>query len=297
MTENEPRARVGTSGWNKPQWRTNFYPPGLVQRRELEYAAERLATLEINTTFHGLPRPSSYLSWIAETPDDFIFSVKGNKSVTHDNSLMNPARSLAKFFASGVLGLGEKRGPTLWQTPPSLPFHRETVEAFLTALPHSVGEARRLAERLGNTEIDRASQDALDRPIRHCFEVRHSSFLTPAFAELLLRYDVAAVVTNSPGWPVILDVTSDFVYVRLHGSKDHYPDGYDEATLDHWAELVNGWRSGESCPDGRARDVFVYFDNPDHDGVRSPFDAMRLQEKLDGPGTARPHTIIQPSLW
>lgn len=141
MTENEPRARVGTSGWNKPPWRKNFHPPGLVQRRELEYAAERYATLEINTTFHGFPRPSSYLSWIAETPDDLIFSVKGNKSVTHDNSLMNPARNVAEFFASGVLRLAEKRGPILWQTPPSLPFHRETVEPFLAALPHSVSEA------------------------------------------------------------------------------------------------------------------------------------------------------------
>lgn len=296
MTGNEPWVRVGTSGWNKPQWRKNFYPPGLVQRRELEYAAKRLGTLEINTTFHGLAKPSSYQSWRSETPDDFVFAVKGNKAATHDHRLKNPADDVADFLASGVLGLGEKLGPILWQTPPSLPFQPDVVETFLATLPHSAEEVRRLSARRGE-EADQLSLDIPDHRIRHALEVRHPSFANPTFIELLRRYDVAAAVTNSPGWPHILDVTSDFVYVRLHGGADHQPDGYDDATLDHWAGLVNGWLSGAGCPDGRGRDVFVYFDNPDNEGTNSPFDAMRLQERLDGPEAARPDTTIQPPLW
>jgi len=295
MTGFQPRARIGTSAWNKPHWRGHFYPTGLVQRRELEYAASRLSTLEINTTFHGLPRPSSYVKWSAETPDDFIFSVKGNKAITHDNSLKNPTRGIVAFLASGVLTLQQKLGPILWQIPERLPFQHDTVEAFLAALPNSVDEVRRLAEQHGVSGTDEASWGA-DRPIRHCFEVRHPSFLTPAFTELLRHYAVAAVVTNSPGWPVIHDVTSDFVYVRLHGDLTHYPNGYDEATLDNWARLVGGWRSGEACPDGQGRDVFVYFDNPDSSGTRSPFDAMSLQARLDGRSLLSP-AVTQPTLW
>ena len=138
MTGFQPRARIGTSAWNKPHWRGHFYPTGLVQRRELEYAASRLSTLEINTTFHGLPRPSSYVKWSAETPDDFIFSVKGNKAITHDNSLKNPTRGIVAFLASGVLTLQQKLGPILWQIPERLPFQHDTVEAFLAALPNAL---------------------------------------------------------------------------------------------------------------------------------------------------------------
>jgi uncharacterized protein YecE (DUF72 family) len=297
VTENEPKVRVGTSGWKKPMWRGYFYRRGLVQSRELEYASSHLSSLEINTTFHGLPRPSSYQNWHSGTPDDFVFAVKGNKAVTHDHRLRNPVDGIADFLASGVFELEEKLGPILWQTPPSLPFHRDTVETFLATLPHSTEEARQLIAKRGDEEASQAQLDIPDRRIRHALEVRHPSFANPAFIELLRRYDVAAVATNSPGWPVIRDVTSDFVYVRLHGSADHYPDGYDDATLDYWAGLVNGWLSGEGWPDGRGRDVFVYFDNPDNEGINSPFDAMRLLERLGGPAAARIDTAIQPPLW
>lgn len=297
VTENEPRVRVGTSGWKKPMWRGHFYRRGLVQNRELEYASSRLTSLEINTTFHGLPRPTSYQSWRSETPDDFVFAVKGNRVVTHDHRLGNPADDVADFLASGVFGLGEKRGPILWQTPPSLPFQRDIVENFLATLPHSAEEARRLIARRHGVKADQVALDIPDRPIRHALEVRHPSFANPAFIELLRRHDVAAVVTNSPGWPSIHDVTSDFVYARLHGSADHYPDGYDDDTLDGWARLVKEWLSGEVCPDGRGRDVFVYFDNPDNDGVNSPFDAMRFLERFGGATAARIEATIQPPLW
>ncbi|MFC6357114.1 DUF72 domain-containing protein [Luethyella okanaganae] len=296
MNENQARASVGTSGWNKPKWRGHFYPPGLVQRREFEYATGHLRSLEINTTFHGLPRRSTFLNWRAEAPDGFLFAVKGSREVTHDHRLRTPETDVARFFGPGPLMLQEKLGPVLWQTPPSLSFHPDVTEDFLAALPHSVRDAQLLHERLGLEEGASRLSELPDRPIRHAFEVRHESFLAPGFPELLRSHDVAAVVTNSPDWPEILDVTSDFVYVRLHGDANHFPDGYDDATLDLWAERVVAWLSGESCPDNRGRDVFVYFDNPDHEGIRSPFDAMRLQRRLDdaeesapsGPGPTFP---------
>jgi uncharacterized protein YecE (DUF72 family) len=298
MGDQQPRAYVGTSAWNKPQWRGHFYPEGLVQRRELEYAAERLASLEINATFHGLQSPATYLDWRARTPDDFVFSVKGNRTVTHDHRLMNPARNVADFFASGVLGLQEKMGPVLWQVSEYLPFASHTTEEFLAVLPHSVGEAQALIEQHARTEADRLSLTAADRPIRHAFEVRHESFKDAKFLELLRRYDVAVVVTNSPPWPELRDVTSDFVYVRLHGDLERRPHGYSDADLDEWAGRINGWLSGKACPDGRGRDVFAYFDNPDDRGTRSPFDAMHLHDRL---GTdTRPYrgdTTFQPPLW
>lgn len=301
VPESRPRARIGTSGWKKPPWRGHFYPKGLVQREELRYAAERLSSLEINTTFHGLPRVSTYHGWYAETPDDFVFSVKGNRAATHDHLLASPSRDVADFLASGVLDLREKLGPILWQIPPRLTFSPSTVEAFLSLLPHSVGEARRLVARHADRQSDEAVvSDGSDRPIRHALEVRHESFRNDAFIGLLRRYDVAAVVTNSPGWPTLTEVTSDFVYVRLHGDAHHYPNGYDEAALDFWAEFVTGRLQGQGSPDGRGTDVFVYFDNPDNEGINSPLDAMRLRERLDGPTAVCSPPIaptVQPTLW
>lgn len=284
MTTDQPRARIGTSGWKKPQWRSHFYPPLLAQRRELEYAAARLTSLEINTTFYALAKPSNFLGWHAETPADFVFSVKGNRAVTHDDRLADPVRGVAEFFASGVLGLQEKLGPVLWQLPPSLTFDQGTIEALLATLPHSFGEVRPLAAGEG------------DRPIRHALEVRNGSFLDPAFLELLGRYDVAAVQTGYPDG--IQHPTSDFVYVRLHGAQ--HPDGYDDETLDRWADLVRGWLTGSLNADKGAREVFVYFHDRDDAAVRPPFDAMRLQALVDGPNAvaaAHGDTSVQLPLW
>lgn len=282
MSEQQSRAFIGTSGWKKPMWRGYFYPPGLVQTNELRYASSQLSSLEVNTTFHGLPRASTYRGWFDETPDDFVFAVKGNQAVTHDNLLMNPAGNVAAFFASGVLGLEQKLGPILWQTPPKLAFNPDTVEAFLAVLPHSFGEARDLMARCAPDSVA-ASADAggsvpPDRRIRHAFEVRNASFLKPEFTALLRKYNVAAVRTNSPGWPVIEDLTSDFVYARLHGNVDRYPNGYGDTELDEWADYVRAGLRGEG---DAARDVFVYFDNPDNMGIRSPLDARKLLERVE----------------
>lgn len=289
------RARVGTSAWDKPHWRGHFYPSGLPRARELGYAAERMTTLEVNTTFYGPPASSTFSAWRAQVPDDFVFSVKGSRVVTHDRHLEDAARGVAEFFACGVLLLREKLGPVLWQVPASQGFRPETVDAFLSALPHSVGEARHLVERCG-VSSDPALLTLPDRPIRQCLEVRNAGFRNGGFVDLLRRHDVAAVVTNSPGWPSIDEVTSDFVYVRLHGDAAHFPDGYDDTAIDRWAERVTAWLRGSGGEGGAGRDVFAYFDNPDHRGIRSPFDAIRLQARVGGAPPAAAVTV-QPRLW
>lgn len=296
MASDRARVLVGTCGWNKPAWKARFYPRGLPEREQLAYASRHLATLEINTTFHGLKSVEDFLKWRLETPDDFVFSVKGHRGVTHEGLLRNAEKGVAAFFASGVLLLEEKLGAILWQVAETLPFDPNVVGAFLAALPHSVAEAQSLLRREIGSEVDPRILDLADQPIRHAFEVRHASFDNPAFVGLLRRHDVAAAVTNTPTWPGLRDVTSDFVYVRFHGDPQRFPNGYNDETLEEWAELIDGWRTGRACSDGRGREVFVYFDNPDHGGAGSPFTARKLQRLLDGPESGTPLSI-QPPLF
>lgn len=295
MTNELARVRVGTCGWSKPAWKGGFYPGRLPESEQLAWASRHLATLEINTTFHGLKTAADFLKWRAETPDGFVFSVKGHRGVTHEKSLRNTEKDVAAFFASGVLLLEEKLGPILWQISETLPFRPDVVDTFLSVLPDSVAEARSLIARAG-LEADPRILDLPNRPLGHAFEVRHPSFDNPAFVELLRRHDVAAVVTNTPTWPELREVTSEFVYIRFHGDVKRFPEGYDAATLEEWAELIDGWRTGRTCPDGRAREVFVYFDNPDHGGAGSPFTARKLQRLLDGPEAGIPLSV-QPPLF
>ncbi|MDQ3733612.1 MAG: DUF72 domain-containing protein [Actinomycetota bacterium] len=258
-----------------------FYPKGLAQRRELEYAASKLASVEINGSFYSLQRPENYLKWHAETPDDFVFSVKGGRFITHMKKLRAVDVPLANFFASGVLALGNKLGPFLWQLPPMLGFDPERLGAFFDLLPRTTTEAAQLAlahdERL--TDRDWTTTDE-DRPLRHAVEVRHKSFLDPAFVRLLRDHDIALVVADTAGkWPLIETVTSGFAYVRLHGDQELYVSGYSDEALDRWARLLHGWRTGETVPDGVPRDVYIYFDNDVK--VHAPYDAMNLAKKLD----------------
>jgi len=277
------RARAGISGWRYAPWRGIFYPKGLAQKRELQYVAEHLETVEINGSFYSLQTPASYSRWAAEVPDDFMFAVKGGRYITHLLRLRNTQDALPNFFASGVLALGPKLGPILWQLPPNFHFDPGTLAAFFRTLPRSTQAAVEVARRHDERMEGRAwlTTDA-DRPIRHAIEIRHPSFDTPEFVDLLREHDVALVVADSAGkFPQMFDVTSDFMYVRLHGAEELYVSGYPEALLREWAARMDGWRTGRTTPDGVPRDVYVYCDNDVK--VRAPYDAMRLRELLAAP--------------
>ena len=283
------QVRIGISGWTYAPWRGVFYPQGLTHKRELEYAAGQFDSLEINGTFYGMQRPDAFASWADQVPDDFVFAVKGPRYLTHMRRLNDVAVPLANFIASGLLRLGPKLGPILWQFPPNFRFDAERIEAFLKLLPHDTDAAATLGKRHdGKLKAPAWLKVDTPRPMRHAFEIRHESFRTPAFINLLRSYDVALVCADTVEWPRLMDLTSDFVYCRLHGSEELYASGYDDKALDTWATRVAAWAKGGEPKDAervngpgkkRKRDVFVYFDNDKK--VRAPFDAMALQERVD----------------
>ncbi|WP_375426268.1 DUF72 domain-containing protein [uncultured Friedmanniella sp.] len=267
--------RIGISGWTYPPWRGTFYPPGLPQRRELGYVAERLTSVEINGSFYSLQRRTSFEAWAAAVPADFEFSVKGGRFITHLKKLTDVAVPLANFYASGVLALGGRLGPFLWQLPPNLGFDAERMSSFFTSLPRTAAAAASLAAGHDDrVPEDRALVVAPDPglPLRHTVEVRHESFRSPAFYELLRRHGIGLVVADNPGkWPIIEEITTDFMYVRLHGHEELYASGYSEDALDVWAARVLGWAEA-------GQDVYVYCDNDAK--VRAPYDAMELLERV-----------------
>jgi len=250
-----------------------FYPPKLPQRLELEYLSRRLNSVEVNGTFYSLQRPASFQRWYAETPEQFVFAIKGPRFVTHMKKLDDVATPLANFFASGVLALGHKLGPVLWQLPPTLGFDPARLAAFFHLLPRSTGEAAALARRHDARLAGRAVTTAVDdRPLRHAVEVRHRSFLTPAFPQLLREHAIGLVVADTAGrWPALREVTADLVYLRLHGDVELYTSGYTDPALDRWAADIRRWAAA-------GPDVHVYFDNDVK--VHAPFDAIRLAERL-----------------
>jgi uncharacterized protein YecE (DUF72 family) len=283
--------RIGISGWTYPPWRGVFYPEKWPQKRELEYASRQVNSIEINGTFYSLQKPESFEAWREATPEDFVFSVKCPQFITHIRRLKNAEGPLANFYASGVLRLGEKLGPMLWQLPPNFKFDAEILEEFLKQLPHDAKEAAALGRKheprmKGRTWL--AVKD--NHPIRHAMEIRHKSFETPEFITMLQKYSVAIVVADTGGkWPQIEDLTSDFVYLRLHGPEELYASGYTEEALDEWARKIRAWSRGTTPKDSKLigkrsdikkvkRDVYVYFDNDLK--VRAPFDARMLAEKL-----------------
>ncbi|WP_460664560.1 DUF72 domain-containing protein [Kribbella swartbergensis] len=282
--------RVGISGWRYAPWRKVYYPEGLPQRAELEYASRRLNSIELNGSFYSLQRPSSYQRWYDQTPEGFVFSVKGPRFVTHMKKLVDVDAPMGNFFASGVLALGNKLGPVLWQLPPTLGYDAERCAHFFASLPRTTAEALEVAKRHDQRMEGRAYLDCpVDIPMRHAIEVRHSSFEKDEFVELLREHDIALVCADTAGkWPMLDDVTSDFVYVRLHGAEELYVSGYDDDALDRWAAKIRTWHKGGTPTDGktvatsraprRSRDVYVYFDNDVK--VRAPFDAEGLAQRL-----------------
>jgi uncharacterized protein YecE (DUF72 family) len=267
-------ARVGISGWTYPPWRGVFFPKGLPHKRELAFAASQLSSIELNGSFYALQRPTSYRTWYDETPDGFVFSIKGGRFITHLKKLRDVDTALANFYASGVLALGEKLGPMLWQLPPTLGYERSRLADFFDRLPRSSGEAAYLARRHEDRMKDRSFTTAvIDQPLRHALEVRHDSYKIAGFTDLLREHHIAVVVADTAGkWPLITDVTADFVYVRLHGDQELYTSGYTPEALASWADRVRGWLAND-------RDVYVYFDNDVK--VRAPFDALALQALLE----------------
>lgn len=273
--------RIGISGWTYPPWRGVFYPPKLPHRRELSYAAGIFGSIEINGTFYGLQRPDAFANWAAETPDDFVFAVKGSRFITHLKKLADVRAPLANFFASGPLALDRKLGPLLWQLPPNLGFDAERLDSFFTLLPRTMAQAGELAAG-HDTRIpdDRALLVAAhpEHLIRHALEVRHDSFRSPELISVLRAHDVALVIADNPGkWPVLDETTSDFRYVRLHGDTELYTSGYSDAALDSWAARIESWAAA-------GQDVYVYCDNDAK--VRAPYDAMGLMERLGLGGKA-----------
>jgi uncharacterized protein YecE (DUF72 family) len=275
-----PVARIGISGWRYAPWRGTFYPKGLPQRRELEYAAGHLDSLELNGSFYSLQRPSSWQQWRDATPPGFVFAVKGGRYVTHMQRLRNTRQALANFFASGMLALGGKLGPFLWQTPENLRYDPAVVEEFLALLPRTTTAAARLASEHTDKVKDRAwFEVAEERPLRHAMEVRSPTFIDERFYEQLRQTNTALVVADSAGtWPMLHEVTADFVYVRLHGKDELYVSGYSDEDLDRWAGTVRGWLDGTGSADGTGRDAYVYFDNDVK--VHAPYNAKGLAERV-----------------
>ncbi|GAB1580693.1 DUF72 domain-containing protein [Phyllobacterium phragmitis] len=282
--------RIGISGWTYARWRGVFYPKGLPQRLELTYAAEQFPSIEINGTFYGLQRPESFARWDEATPDDFVFAIKGSRYITHLRQLRDVETPLANFMASGLLRLGPKLGPILWQFPPRMAFDPELFETFLAMLPRDTEQAAMLARRHDARLEGRAfTTSEAKRPLRHAIEIRHDSFRSPDFIRLLRRHGVALVCADTVEWPLLMDLTADFIYCRLHGSEELYTSGYDGKSLDRWAERVRAWAHGREPEDAErvlaptrplrtGRDVYIYFDNDAK--VRAPADALSLAKRL-----------------
>jgi uncharacterized protein YecE (DUF72 family) len=283
--------RIGISGWTYPPWRGVFFPEKWPHKRELEYASCKVNSIEINGTFYSLQRPKSFEAWAEATPEDFVFSVKGGRFITHIRRLKDIEGPLANFFASGILRLKEKLGPILWQFPPNFRYDKARIEEFFRLLPRDTRTAAKLARRHEPRLNGRAwTRPEGQRPLRHAMEVRHASFETEDFIKLLRKYDIALVVADTAGkWPFMEDITSDFVYIRLHGDEKLYVSGYTDEALKTWARKIRAWSRG-STPTGSKligprppakkgkRDMFVYFDNDVK--VRAPFDAMKLAQLL-----------------
>ncbi len=296
------RAWVGISGWTFPGWRGVFYPKGLPQRQELEFASRSLNSIEINGTFYSLQKPASFQSWSAQAPEDFQFAVKAPQFITHVLRLKEVEEPLANFFASGLLCLGKKLGPILWQFPPFVTWKDDRFERFLKLLPHDSRSAADLARQHGPKMKDRAWTEADTKfPVRHALELRHPSFAHPDFLRLLKSHGVAFVVAHAGGKaPFVEETTADFAYVRLHGDGDRYAKGYPDREIRHWGEKVEAWLGGKHAADAAPllpapakapkRDVFVYFSNEAK--VHSPAGARKLLQCL---GIAPETPQLQPT--
>lgn len=280
---------IGISGWRYEPWRGDFYPAGLVQRRELAYASRAVNSIEINGSFYALQTPERFAGWRDDTPDDFVFSIKAPRYITHVKRLREISEAMANFYASGPLQLEHKLGPFLWQFPPSFQFDHDRFAELFAMLPRNFGEALHCARHSQRFAEQPTPDCSANRPLRHAVEIRNPSFLQEGFIELLRQHHIALVVADTAGkWPLVEELTTDFMYLRLHGDKELYTSGYDEDALTRWEQRIRLWHQGRQPDDARrisrhehqsgAHDVYCYFDNDVK--VRAPYDARRLLEKL-----------------
>jgi uncharacterized protein YecE (DUF72 family) len=221
-TSSTGRIRLGIGGWNYEPWHTTFYPPGTSAKDELRYASRQLGTIEVNGTFYRTQKPDTFAKWYDETPEDFVFALKAVRYTTQKKVLAEAGESVQFFLRSGLSELRHKLGPILWQFAPTKRFDEEDFEAFARLLPREL--------------------DGL--PLRHVMEVRHASFLTPAFLELLRRHRFATVITDSPDYPSFANLSTDFVYLRLMRAAADVETGYPPDVLDTWAACAQAWAAG-----------------------------------------------------
>lgn len=279
---------IGISGWRYAPWRNNFYPKGLVQKKELFFASRSVNSIEINGSFYALQTPERYTAWYGDTPQEFVFSVKAPRYITHIKRLREVDEAIANFFASGVLELKEKLGPILWQFPPSFMFDETLFAQFLSQLPHNIQEAMEHIHK-HTPDYQTLGKIPHNREIRHCVEIRNQSFVTDTFVELLRAHKVALVFADTAGrWPYAEDVTSDFIYMRLHGDTELYRSGYSDEALKRWSSRIRKWSIGNQPGDAKLitkrgkipgqLDVYCYFDNTDK--LWAPKDARKLLHLL-----------------
>jgi uncharacterized protein YecE (DUF72 family) len=261
--------RVGVGGWNFAPWRGSFYPKGLPHAKELAHASRQLTSIEINGTFYRTQKPETFRAWAAETPENFVFAVKGPGYISNRKDLTEGGPHIARFFESGPTEMGDRLGPILWQLAPTKKFEKDEIAGFLELLPRTYD----------------------GRPIRHVLEVRHESFKTPDFVATMRRAKVPVVYAHSDKYAEIADLTGDFVYARLQRSSAAHETGYAPAELEAWTKRFKAWAEGrepedlarvysEPAPAGKRRDCFVYFIAGAKE--RNPAAAMAFIERLGG---------------
>ena len=246
-----PRIHVGVGGWTFEPWRDNFYPQGLAHAKELRYASRQLTAIEVNGTFYSTFKPATFAKWRDETPEGFVFSLKAHRFTTHRRVLAGAGEGIQRFVGSGIAELGDKLGPLLWQLMPTTAFHAEDLDAFLRLLPREVQ----------------------GRPLRHVLDVRHPSFATEEYLELLARHGCTTVYTDSEKFPSIPHATSELAYLRLMRSEAEVPTGYRPQALGAWVKGAQEWVGM-----GEGREAFVFFINGAKE--RAPAAAMEYLKQL-----------------
>jgi uncharacterized protein YecE (DUF72 family) len=259
--------RIGIGGWTYAPWRGTFYPEGLPQKKELDFASRAVTAIEINGTYYGRQKPASFAAWAAAAPEGFVFAVKGSRYCTNRKVLAEAGESIARFVEQGIVELGDKLGPILWQFMATKKFDADDMQAFIDLLPGSHEGVR----------------------LRHAIQVRHESFAVPEFGAMARKAGVGLVFADSADYPAIADVTADFVYARLENAVEGEPAGYSPADLDRWAAAARTWQAGgapeglpyvePTPPEQRPRDTFIFCINGAK--IRAPAAAQALIARIE----------------